>query len=80
VAAATSPAGSSPNVKSGYGWHWWVAVEGGYRTFFARGLGGQFIYVVSDLDLVTVITSDPDTGRVDSRLLITRTIMLGVKT
>ena len=31
-----------------------------HHTFSARGYGGQFIYVVPDLDLVTVITSDPE--------------------
>ena len=46
VAAATSPAGRSPNLSMGYGWHWWVAVEDGHRTFTALGYGGQFIYVV----------------------------------
>ena len=46
VATATSPAGSSPNLSSGYGWHWWVATEHGHRVFLARGFGGQFVYVV----------------------------------
>jgi CubicO group peptidase (beta-lactamase class C family) len=75
VAAATSVSGSSPNLSMGYGWHWWVAIEEGHRTFTARGYGGQFIYVVPDLDLVTVITSDPETRGVDPRILITRTIV-----
>jgi hypothetical protein len=44
----------------GYGWLWWVATEGGHRTFSARGHGGRIIHVVTDLDLVTVITSDPE--------------------
>ena len=33
VQSATSPYGSSPNLSMGYGWHWWVAVEGGHQTF-----------------------------------------------
>ena len=40
VAAATSAAGSSPNVSNGYGWLWWVGTESG-RTFFARGSAGS---------------------------------------
>jgi hypothetical protein len=36
VAAATSQTGSTPNVSMGYGWLWWVATEGGHRTFSAR--------------------------------------------
>jgi CubicO group peptidase (beta-lactamase class C family) len=79
VAAATSPNGSSPNLNMGYGWHWWVAVEGDHRTFSARGYGGQFVYVVPDLDLVAVITSEPETSGVDPKILITRTIVPAVR-
>jgi CubicO group peptidase (beta-lactamase class C family) len=78
VTAATSVSGSSPNLSMGYGWHWWVAVEEGHHTFSARGLGGQFIYVVPDLDLVVVITSDVETSGVDPKILITRTILPAV--
>ena len=78
VAAATSPGGSSPNLSSGYGRHWWVATEGGHRTFSARGHGGQFIHVVPDLDLDTVITSDAETSGLDPKLLITQTIVPAV--
>jgi CubicO group peptidase (beta-lactamase class C family) len=48
------------------------------RVFFARGYGGQFIYVVPDLDLVTVVTSDAETRGVDPQILITRTIVPAV--
>ncbi len=30
----------------------------GYRAFFARGYGGQLIYVIPQLDLVAVIVSE----------------------
>jgi len=78
VTAATSPRGRSPNLSMGYGWHWWVAVEDGHHTFSARGRGGQFIYVVPDLDLVAVITSDVGRSGADPRVLITRTILTSV--
>jgi CubicO group peptidase (beta-lactamase class C family) len=74
VAAATSPSGSSPSFSNGYGWLWWVGTEGG-RTFYARGYGGQLIYVVPDKDLVVVVTSDPEAGGLDPRILITQTIL-----
>jgi CubicO group peptidase (beta-lactamase class C family) len=77
VAAATSPKGSSPNLDNGYGWHWLVANEGDHHTFSARGYGGQLIYVVPDLDLVTVITSDPEKGG-NPENLITQTIIPAV--
>jgi CubicO group peptidase (beta-lactamase class C family) len=78
VAASTSPRGSTPNLTKGYGWHWWVATENDHRTFRAQGYGGQYIYVVPDLDLVAVITSEPDTAGLDPRILITRTIVPAV--
>jgi CubicO group peptidase (beta-lactamase class C family) len=77
VAAATSPKGSSPNLDNGYGWHWWVDSDGEHPSFFALGRGGQFIYVVPDLDLVTVITSDPEKGGNPGNL-ITQTIVPAV--
>jgi CubicO group peptidase (beta-lactamase class C family) len=78
VAASTSPRGSAPNLTKGYGWHWWVATENDHRTFRAQGYGGQYIYVVPDLDLVAVITSETDTTGLDPRILITRTIVPAV--
>ena len=78
VASATSQTGSTPNVSMGYGWLWWVDTEGGHRTFSARGHGGQIIYVVPDLDLVTVITSDPENENLSPQNLITQTILPAV--
>ena len=34
----------------------------GHWTYFAWGYGGQFIFVVPDIDLVVVTTSKDDTG------------------
>jgi formylglycine-generating enzyme required for sulfatase activity len=38
----------------GYGYYWWMDAYGGYS---AHGYGGQYIFVVPDLDLVAVFTS-----------------------
>jgi CubicO group peptidase (beta-lactamase class C family) len=78
VAAATSANGSSPNASMGYGWLWWVGSYDGHRTFSAQRYGGQYIYVIPDLDLVTVVTSDPDAGGLDPKTLIMRTILPAV--
>ena len=43
-----------------YGYGWWVHQIGGYETCFAWGYGGQYIFVMPDLDLVLVATSSPD--------------------
>lgn len=43
-----------------YGYQWWIRSFGqqGYDSFFAMGAMGQFIFVVPELSLVTVITAD----------------------
>jgi hypothetical protein len=43
----------------GYGYYWWVSAE--HRAFFASGHGGQYILVRPDLQLVVVLTAEPDT-------------------
>jgi CubicO group peptidase (beta-lactamase class C family) len=43
-----------------YGYGWWVGDFGQYETCFAWGYGGQYIFVVPDLDLVIVATSSTD--------------------
>ncbi len=40
-----------------YGYWWWRRDFAGHPTYFAWGYGGQFIFVVEDLDLVVVTTS-----------------------
>jgi CubicO group peptidase (beta-lactamase class C family) len=37
-----------------YGYQWWVTDATGYEAYFALGFGGNYIYVVPDLDLVAV--------------------------
>lgn len=46
-----------------YGYGWWIRDLSGYRVTYAWGYGGQFIFVVPDLDLVVVTTSSTGTGR-----------------
>lgn len=46
-----------------YAWHWWTDVYTGDRNssfefFYARGYGGQFIYVIPSLETVVVLTDD----------------------
>ena len=42
-----------------YGFGWWVYEIRGYDTCFAWGYGGQYIFVLPELDLVVVTTSSP---------------------
>ena len=43
-----------------YGYGWWVHQIGDYETCFAWGYGGQYIFVLPELDLVLVATSSAD--------------------
>jgi CubicO group peptidase (beta-lactamase class C family) len=38
----------------GYGYYWWVGQDNGREFYFANGYGGQFIFVVRELNLVVV--------------------------
>ncbi len=44
-----------------YGYGWWIRDVSGRRLYFAWGYGGQFIFVVPDLQLVVVTTSSTAT-------------------
>ena len=57
-----------PRTRSGwsgnaYGYGWWMRDAAGHPVYFAWGYGGQFIFVVPDLELVVVTTSATDTDR-----------------
>jgi CubicO group peptidase (beta-lactamase class C family) len=54
VQAATSRQIAAGTLSDGYGYQWWVDANGYYM---AVGYGGQFIFVVPDLQLVVVFTS-----------------------
>ena len=43
-----------------YGYGWWVHEIAGHDTCFAWGYGGQYVFVLPELDLVVVTTSSPD--------------------
>jgi CubicO group peptidase (beta-lactamase class C family) len=72
VEESTSVQNHGPGGSTGaYGYQWWVRTHttgeygsyttpyptASYDTYFAFGYAGQFIYVVPELDLVTVFTS-----------------------
>lgn len=61
VEESTAVQNSGPGGRTGeYGYQWWVRPfgRGQYKTFYAFGAYGQFIFVVPQLQLVTVITSN----------------------
>jgi CubicO group peptidase (beta-lactamase class C family) len=70
----TSRAASRWNGE-GYGYGWFVSQVRGHAMFYAWGYGGQFIFVVPDLELTVVTTSDPDVQRERDHLQAIRRLL-----
>ncbi len=45
-----------------YGYGWWIRTMAGFETPYAWGYGGQFIFIVPELDLVVVTSSSSNPG------------------
>lgn len=54
---------SSPWNGHRYGYGWWTRTAQQHTVRFAWGYGGQFIFVVPELQLIVVTTSDAETAR-----------------
>lgn len=59
VKSSWEAGGSSRFTGDRYGYGWWMRQAGGYDVFYAWGYGGQMVFVVPDLRLTVVMTSDP---------------------
>jgi CubicO group peptidase (beta-lactamase class C family) len=46
-----------------YGYGWWIRELAGRRVYYAWGFGGQFIFVVPEIEMVVVTTSSDAPGR-----------------
>ena len=46
-----------------YGYGFWIRDFAGHKSFYAWGYGGQFIFIIPNLDLVVVTTSRADVSR-----------------
>ncbi|HEY9119952.1 MAG TPA: serine hydrolase, partial [Marinobacter sp.] len=51
--------GNSRYTDDRYGYGWFVTDLAGHRAYYGRGYGGQMLYVVPDLEMTVVMTSDP---------------------
>lgn len=61
--------GGEPECEK-YGYLFWIKDVKGHKAYFAAGFGGEFIYVVPDLDLVAVIGSDAYDPHPENRKLL----------
>jgi CubicO group peptidase (beta-lactamase class C family) len=59
---------TSPFNGHGYGLGWWSKESGGRRVVFAWGYGGQYVFVVPELELVAVFVSRADGPRAPGHL------------
>ena len=68
VEESVRPRTASPYNGHGYGLGWWSKDSGGRRAFFAWGYGGQYVFVVPELELVAVFVSESDGPRAPGHL------------
>jgi len=62
VDASFVPRTRSPRNDRPYGYGWWMDDLADRRIYYAWGFGGQYIFVVPDLELVVVTTSSANLG------------------
>jgi CubicO group peptidase (beta-lactamase class C family) len=62
IEASFVPRGRSYWSDQQYGYGWWIRELAGRRAYFAWGFGGQYIFVLPDLELVVTTTSSTATG------------------
>jgi CubicO group peptidase (beta-lactamase class C family) len=75
VRESITPRSRSRWVGEGYGYGWFVGEVRGHPMFYAWGYGGQFIFVIPELELTVVTTSDPDAPRERDHLRAVRQLL-----
>lgn len=75
VRTSLTPRTRSPWSGDAYGYGWFLSEAAGHPMFYAWGYGGQFIFVVPELRLTVVTTSDPDSPREGDHLAEIRRIL-----
>jgi CubicO group peptidase (beta-lactamase class C family) len=75
VRESLTPRATSRHVGEGYGYGWFIGEVRGHPMFYAWGYGGQFIFVIPELELTVVTTSDPDAAREGDHLRAVRRLL-----
>ncbi|HEX5726017.1 MAG TPA: serine hydrolase, partial [Longimicrobiaceae bacterium] len=68
IEASFAPRGESGWSGHRYGYGWWMRESGGRRVYFAWGYGGQYVFVVPELELAAVFTSESEGPRAPGHL------------
>ena len=76
VRTATQKHVAADILNDDYGYLWWVTTVEGHAAYYAAGFGGQFIYIVPDLDLVVVMTGNASFPELTQHLEIVRQFLL----
>ncbi|HEX6927051.1 MAG TPA: serine hydrolase [Longimicrobiaceae bacterium] len=58
-----------------YGYGWWIKEARGHSVYFAWGYGGQYLFLVPDLELIVVMTSAADVSRDGGHLRVLHSIL-----
>jgi CubicO group peptidase (beta-lactamase class C family) len=75
VQASLVPHTRARRSNEGYGYGWFVGQVRGWPMYYAWGYGGQFIFIVPDLELTVVTPSDPDVAREGEHLRAIRSLL-----
>ncbi len=59
IETSWTPYTASTETGHGYGYGWFTWTPAGHRVPYARGYGGQMIWIVPDLALTVAVTSNP---------------------
>jgi CubicO group peptidase (beta-lactamase class C family) len=75
VEQSLTPRANSRWSGDGYGYGWFLGRVRGHPMVYAWGYGGQFIFIIPDLELTVVTTSDPDVERERDHIRAVRALL-----
>jgi CubicO group peptidase (beta-lactamase class C family) len=73
--ATTSQAQGGFPENDKYGYHWWVGSTHATNYYYAAGLGGQYLFIVPEYDLLVTITSDSRRPHIENKKIFTDVVL-----